>query len=76
MYLKDVKFIDADNHITIGKVITCGKLRSILNKLPMHCLLNTNEVTGNINVFDNKEFNPLGYVDIAEDKFIKFEERR
>jgi len=72
MYLKDVKFIDADNNIHIGKAISCGKLRSILNKLPMHYLLNTSAITLDILVMD-KDLNNVGYIDIAEDKYCKFE---
>lgn len=73
MYLKDVKFKDAENRITIGKVIKCLNLKRILNKLPDSCLLNVNTVTENINVFDDIQYNQLGYIDIAEDKFEKFE---
>jgi len=71
MYLKDIKFKDVDDNITIGKAISCGKLRSILNKLPMHYLLNTSAITGDISVMD-KDCEQIGYIDIAEDKYIKF----
>ena len=72
MYLKDIKFKDVDDNITIGKAISCGKLRSILNKLPMHYLLNTSGITGNIIVHDD-ELQQVGYIDIAEDKYEKYE---
>jgi len=71
MYFKDIKFVDADGNITIGKAISCGKLRGILNKLPMHYLLNTSTITGNILVND-KDLSDIGYIDIAEDKYIKY----
>ena len=71
MYLKGIKFKDADNNITIGKAISCGKLRSILNKLPMHYLLNTSAITGDILVMD-ENLSDIGYIDIAEDKYVKY----
>ena len=71
MYLKDIKFKDVDNNITISKAISCGKLRSILNKLPMHYLLNTNAITGDILVMD-EDYEQVGYVDIAEDGYIEY----
>ena len=71
MYLKGIKFKDVDNNITIGKAISCGKLRSILNKLPMHYLLNTSAITGDISVMD-KDCEQIGYIDIGEDEYIKY----
>jgi len=71
MYLKN-DFENADKNRIIGKAIKCAKLRSILNKLPMHYVLNVNEMSGNINVFDEK-YNQVGYIDIGEDKFEEFE---
>jgi len=72
MYLKDVKFKDVDNNIHIGKAIKCVKLKRILNKLPLDCLINTSAITGNILVMD-KELNNIGYIDIGEDKYEKFD---
>ena len=71
MIIKGVKFVDADNNITSAKVISCGKLRSILHKLPMHYLIHTSAITGNILVKD-KDLSDVGYIDIAEDKYINF----
>ena len=72
MYLKDLTFKDIDNNITSGKAIKGYKLRSILNKLPVDCLLNTNGVTDNINVL-NKYGVQIGYIDIAEDELELFD---
>jgi len=71
MYLKDINFIDADKNIRPGKAISCGKLRSILNKLPMHYLILTNDITGDILVY-NEKVQQMGFIDIAEDKYEKF----
>lgn len=71
MYLKDIKFKDADNNITIGKAIRCVKLKRILNKIPLNYLINTNAITGDILVYDD-ELQQVGYIDIAEDKYEKF----
>lgn len=70
MYLKGIKFKDIDGNITIGKAISCGKLRSILNKLSMDYLITTNLV-GNITVMDI-DLNDIGYIDIEDDKYIKY----
>lgn len=71
MYLKNIKFKNADGDIRTGKAITCGKLRYILNRLPIHYLINTNDITGDILVY-NEKLKQVGYIDIAEDKFEKF----
>ena len=71
MYLKDIKFKDVDNNITIGKAIRCVKLKRILNKLPMDYLITTNLV-GNITVMD-KDLNDIGYIDIAEDIYHEYD---
>jgi len=70
MYLKGIKFKDIDGNITQGKAISCGNLRSILNKLSMDYLITANLV-GNITVMD-KDLNDIGYIDIAEDEYIKY----
>ena len=71
MYLKDIRFKDIDGNITIGKAISRDKLINILYKLPLDYLLTTNLV-GNIVVMD-WDLNDIGYIDIAEDKYEKYE---
>ena len=66
MYLKN-DFKDADNARTVGKAIKGKKMISILKDIPEDYLLNTNGVTGNINILD-AQYIQIGYIDIAEEE--------
>ena len=72
MYLKNIKFENADGGMRTGKAIKCRKLIGILKKFPSNYLINTNDITGDLLVYDYN-LQQLGYIDIAEDKFEKFE---
>ena len=66
MYLKN-DFTDKDDKTIIGKAIKCKKLWEILEMLPGSYLLNSNGITGNFNVFDDR-CTQIGYIDVAEDE--------
>ena len=71
MYIKDLRFKDADNNIMTGKVIECSKLKKVLNKISKDYLLNVNEMTGNINVM-NKYCVQIGFIDVVEERYEEF----
>lgn len=72
MYLKNIKFKNANGDIRIGKAMKCRKLIGILKKFPPNYLINTNNITDDLLVYDYK-LQQMGYIDIAEDKFEEFQ---